>query len=131
MKKIRVVLADDNAALVAAVRETLDEEFEVVAAVENGSQAVDAVLELDPDVLIMDISMPVLDGLKASAALHAAGCRTKILVLSTHEAREFVAAALYAGASGYVIKRCLFSDLMPTIREALSGHKFVSLTTKM
>jgi len=121
-----VVLADDNAALMAAVRETLDEKFEVVAAVENGSQAVEAVLELDPDVLIIDISMPVMDGLKASAALHAVGCRTKILLLTNYEDSQFVAAALSTGASGYVFKRRLYDDLMPALREALLGHRFVS-----
>ena len=69
MDKIRVVLADDHKALLARVRRTLCEEFEVVATAEDGNQAVDAVVLLNPDVLVIDISMPVLDGLQAAKRL--------------------------------------------------------------
>jgi DNA-binding NarL/FixJ family response regulator len=128
MAKIRVVLADDHRGVVARVRRTLGEEFEVVDAVEDGNQAVDAVLTLDPDVLVIDISMPVLDGLQAARRLQKANCRAKILFLSIHEDQDFVAAALSAGASGYVTKARLAVDLVPAIRDALLGHMFVSQT---
>jgi DNA-binding NarL/FixJ family response regulator len=126
LAKIRVVLADDHQALLARVRGVLDEEYEVVGVVENGSQAVDAVLTLDPDVLVIDISMPVLDGLQAARQLQKANCRTKIVFLTIHEDNDFVTAAFGAGAVGYVIKACLSTDLVPAILEAMQGHTFVS-----
>lgn len=129
MAAIRVVLADDHHAVLAEVRQELGEEFEIVASVEDGVQAIDAVRRLDPDVLILDISMPVLNGLQAASRLQAANCRTKIVFLTIHEDPDFLKAALSAGASGYVTKSRL-SDLGPAIREALQGNTFVSQTVK-
>ena len=128
MGKIRVVLADDHPMVLAKVRQALVEGFEVVAAVEDGNQAVDAVLMLDPDVLVIDISMPILDGLQAAKQLQKANCHAKIVFLTIHEDYDFVTAALSAGASGYVTKARLSTDLVPAIREALRGHTFVSPT---
>lgn len=130
MAKIRVVLADDHQAVLARVSRTLMDEFEVVATAEDGNQAVEAVLALDPDVLVTDISMPLLDGLQVARRLQRANCRAKIVFLTIHEDRDFVDAALYAGASGYVTKARLSTDLVPAIREALLGHTFVSAALK-
>jgi len=129
MAKIRVVLADDHHAVLAEVRQELGEEFEIVAAVEDGGKAVEAVRRLDPDVLVLDISMPVLNGLQAASRLQADNCRTKIVFLTIHEDPDFLKAALSAGASGYVTKSRL-SDLVPAIREALLGRTFVSESVK-
>lgn len=126
MDKIRVVLADDHQEVIASVRRTLGEEFEIVEAVENGSEAVAAVLALDPDVLVTDISMPILDGLQAARRIQRTNGRTKIIFLSIHEDRDFLAAALSAGAAGYVIKPRLSTDLVRAIQEALQGNIFVS-----
>jgi DNA-binding NarL/FixJ family response regulator len=126
--KIRVVLADDHHAVVAKVRGVLGADFEVVDAVSDGSQAVDAVLRLDPEVLVIDISMPVLDGLQAASRLQQAKCRAKIIMLTIHEDQDYVDAALRAGASGYVTKSRLSTDLIPAIRAALQGRTFVSQT---
>jgi DNA-binding NarL/FixJ family response regulator len=79
LSKIRVVLADDHQQMIATVRRTLGEQFEVVSAVEDGKQAVDAVLRLNPDALIIDISMSVLNGLQAAKQLQTANSRTKII----------------------------------------------------
>jgi DNA-binding NarL/FixJ family response regulator len=128
MAKIRVVLADDHQAVVEKVRSVLGEEFEIVGAVADGNQAVDAVIVLDPDVLVIDVSMPVLDGLQAAARLQKANCRAKIIFLTIHEDQDYVAAALHVGASGYVTKSRLASDLVPAIRAALEGRTFVSQT---
>jgi DNA-binding NarL/FixJ family response regulator len=128
MAKIRVVLADDHRAVLDKVRRTLADGFEVVAMAEDGNQAVAAVLKLDPDVLVTDISMPLLDGLQLAKRLQAAHCRTKIVFLTVHEDQDFVTAAFDAGASGYVTKLRLTIDLVPAIREALLGHTFVSRT---
>ena len=126
MAKIRVVLADDHQDVIARVRQTLDEDFEIIDAVEDGNQAVDAVRLLDADVLVIDISMPVSNGLEAAKRLTAARSRAKIVFLTIHEDQDFVSAAISAGASGYVTKSRLSADLVPAIREALQGHKFVS-----
>ena len=128
MAKIRVVLADDHQAVVEKVRSVLGEDFEIVGAVADGNQAVDAVRVLDPDVLVIDISMPVLDGLQAAARLQKANCRAKIIFLTIHEDQDYVAAALHVGASGYVTKSRLTADLVPAIRAALQGRTFVSQT---
>ena len=78
MAKVRVVLANDHRAMLLVVRQILAEEFDVVAAVEGGAQAVDAIFKLNPDALVIDISMPILNGLQAAKQLQTAHCRSKI-----------------------------------------------------
>src|SRR5271163_2687544 len=124
--KIRVVLADDHREVIAKIRGVLGDEFEVVEAVVNGIQAVTAVLALDPDVFVTDISMPLLNGLQAARSIQKTNSRVKIIFLTIHEDRDFVAAAFSAGATGYVTKRRLSTDLVFAIQEALKGHTFVS-----
>jgi DNA-binding NarL/FixJ family response regulator len=124
--KIRVVLADDHREVIAKIRNILGDEYEIVEAAENGNQAVSAVLELDPDVFVTDISMPVLNGLQAARRIQKTNSRVKIIFLTIHEDRDFIAAAFSAGATGYVTKRRLSTDLVFAIQEALKGHTFVS-----
>ena len=124
--KIRVVLADDHPEMIAEVRRTLDEEFEVIDSVDDGNQAVDAVMMMDADILVTDISMPVLDGLQAANRLRAVNSRVKIIFFTVHEDRDYIAAALSTGASGYVTKARLKADLVHAIHEALRGNIFVS-----
>jgi DNA-binding NarL/FixJ family response regulator len=131
VSRIRVVLADDHQSVVTRVRETLGNEFVVIDAVKDGNQAVASVLSLDADVLVIDISMPVLDGLQAATQLQTVNCRTKIIFLTIHEDLDFVTAAFAAGASAYVIKSRLTVDLIPAIHAALLGNTFVSQTLKM
>jgi DNA-binding NarL/FixJ family response regulator len=121
-----VVLADDHPEMVAKVRRTIGEEFEIVGTVADGNQAVNAVLTLDPDVLVLDISMPIMDGISAAKQLQAANCRAKIVFLTIHNDRDYVAAATSAGALGYVTKGRLSYDLAIAIHEVLRGHSFVS-----
>jgi two-component system nitrate/nitrite response regulator NarL len=117
--KIRVVLADDNQQIIAMVRQTLGEEFEVLGTVGDGEQAVDAVLRLNPDALVIDISMPVLNAFQGARQLQTANCRTKIIFLSIYDSRDFVDAAFSAGASCYVNKGRLSTDLIPAIHAAM------------
>ena len=124
--KIRVVLADDHREMIATVRRTLGEEFDVVEIAENGNLALNAVLTLRPDVFVTDISMPVLDGLQVARRIQNSTIRTKIIFLSIHEDRDFLVAALAAGGVGYVIKSRLSTDLVLAIHEALKGNIFVS-----
>ena len=125
-KKFQVVLADDHRDFIAKVRAILADEFEVIQVSENGNQAVRAVLAMDPDVLVTDISMPILDGLQAARTIQEAHCRAKIVFLTIHEGGDFIAAALSAGGTGYVTKRRLSTDLVFAIRESMKGHIFVS-----
>jgi DNA-binding NarL/FixJ family response regulator len=129
--KIRVVLADNHQQMIATVRQTLGEEFEVVGAVEDGKQAVNAVLTLNPDALVIDISMPVLNGLQAAKQLQTADCRAKVVFLTVYEGRDFLEAAFSAGASGYVNKARLSTDLIPAIHEAMLGRIFISASLPM
>jgi DNA-binding NarL/FixJ family response regulator len=127
--KIRVVVADDNNQMIAMVRQTLGEEFEVVGTAENGKQAVNAVLALNPDAIVIDISMPVLNELQAAKQLQMADCQTKAIFLTIHEGGDFLDAAFSAGASGYVNKARLCTDLIPAIHQAMLGRTFISAPT--
>jgi len=130
MGKIRVLLADDHETLLARVRSILCKDFEVVGTVDNGRDAVAEVKRLDPDILVIDISMPVLNGLQAASQLHRKLCRTKIVFLTVHEDQDYVDAAFAAGASAYVTKPHVTSDLVPAIREALNGRTYISKSIK-
>jgi DNA-binding NarL/FixJ family response regulator len=126
MNKIRVLLADDHQTVLERVCEILGEDFEVVGKVNNGRDAVAQAERLDPDVLVIDISMPILNGLEAAQRLKAAKLRGKVVFLTVHEDKDFVAAAFSAGASGYVTKENVDTDLVPAIRDALEGRVYVS-----
>ena len=126
MGKIRVLLADDHETILSRVGIVLGEEFEIVGVVKNGRDAVVEARRLDPDVLVIDISMPILDGLQAVAQLRTTNHRIKVIFLTVHEDQDFVAAAFSAGASGYVTKSHLTTDLVPAIREALEGRTYIS-----
>lgn len=125
MSKVRVLLADDNETILARVRMVLGEGFDIVGAVGNGLDAVAAVQRLDPDVLLIDISMPILDGLQAVSRLRS-NPQTKVVFLTVHEDQDFVDAAFAVGASGYVAKADVTTDLVPAISEVLKGQKYLS-----
>ena len=126
MAIIRVLLADDNGEMLTDLRDELSEEFEIAGTAENGEEAVREVLRLDPDVLVLDLNMPVMNGLQVASLLREKHPRTKILFLTIHEEPEYISAAFSAGARGYVTKRRLGSDLRLAIREAYDGRKFLS-----
>jgi DNA-binding NarL/FixJ family response regulator len=122
MPRFRVLLADDHPAILARVSDLLSSEFDVVAAVGNGQAAVDAATLLQPDLVILDVSMPVLNGLDAAARIADGSSRPHIMFLTVHEDAEFLDAARSVGAQGYVVKRTLAGDLLPAIRLVLSGQ---------
>jgi DNA-binding NarL/FixJ family response regulator len=126
MGRIRVLLADDHQAVLERVRGLLGEDFDIVGAVSNGRDAVAETGRLDPDVLVIDISMPILNGLQAAHRLKTAHNRAKVVFLTVHKDEDFVSAALSAGASAYVVKSDIGSDLVSAIREALAGRHYVS-----
>jgi CheY-like chemotaxis protein len=104
-----------------AIEEVLSSSFDIVAAVADGRQAVEAVARLDPDVVVLDISMPVLDGFGAARELVGRGARAKLLFLSVHASDKYVAAAVDAGGHGYVAKPRLATDLEDAIAHVLQG----------
>ena len=124
-----MLIADDHEMILARVRVVLAEDFDIVSAVNNGWDAVTEVQRLDPDVLVIDISMPILNGFQAVSQLRSLNLRTKFVFLTVHKDQEFIAAAFSAGASGYVIKEHMRTDLVPAIREALEGRTYVSQST--
>lgn len=126
MSKIRILLADDHQAVLEHVRVLLGEDFDIVGAVNNGREAVVAALRLNPDVLVIDISMPDVNGLQAAHQLQVAKQPTKVVFLTVHTGQDFVTAALSAGASGYVTKSDVATDLIPAIHEVLAGGIYVS-----
>jgi DNA-binding NarL/FixJ family response regulator len=123
---IRVFLADDNRDMLADIRSELDQQFAIVGTASSGKDVVTAVLEVDPDVLVLDITMPLLNGIEVASYVHARKCRAKILFLTIHEEPEYIDAAFAAGATGYVTKRRLASDLATAVREVFYGRKFLS-----
>jgi DNA-binding NarL/FixJ family response regulator len=126
LSKIRVLVADDHQAVLNAVQRHLSEEFELVGAAANGQEALEAVHQLDPDVLVTDVSMPVLNGFEVASTLQANKSRAKIIFLSLNSASEFHRAAFAVGASGYVSKTRLATDLTLAIRVVWSGSTFIS-----
>jgi DNA-binding NarL/FixJ family response regulator len=126
VNRARILLADDHKEMRDRVRRHLEREFEVLEAVENGRALLEAASELQPDVCLLDISMPVMNGIDTARKLKDSGSTAKIVFLTIHEDLDFVQAALKTGASGYVIKRRMASDLRIAIKEALAGRTFIS-----
>jgi DNA-binding NarL/FixJ family response regulator len=125
MSRIRVLLADDKELILAHVRTVLGAEFEIVGTASSGMEAIAEVTRLKPDVLVIDISMPILNGLEAVSRLQPQST-TKAVFLTVHEGQDFIAAAFDAGASAYVAKADVDPDLVPAIMRALEGGRFIS-----
>lgn len=127
MTKIRVLLADDHAVLRAGIRALLDmqPDIEVIGEASDGHQAVARARELKPDIVLMDIGMPGLDGLAATRQIKETFPQTHILILTQHENKEYVLPALKLGASGYVLKRAEGDELITAIRTVHAGGTFL------
>jgi DNA-binding NarL/FixJ family response regulator len=128
MSKVRILLADDHAGVRELVESMLEPTFEVVGTVDNGKALVETALRLQPDVIITDISMPILSGIEAAKQLKQLGSRAKLVFLTVHSDPEFVRACLNVGACGYIVKLHMDSDLLPAVREAFAGRIFLSRT---
>jgi len=126
--KIKILLADDNSAILKRVAQTIGTEFEVVAAVNEGSSAFRECQRLKPDVVVLDISMGEPSGIDVARQLRDSGSLSKVVFLTVHEDPDFVSAALGVGGMAYVLKSRLSADLLSAIRAALSGEVFVSPT---
>lgn len=126
MTRPRVLLADDHKIVLEGLRSLLDEEFELVGTVEDGRALVAKVRELEPDVVIADISMPLLNGIEALRQLKDIGSRTKVIFLTMHSDVTYATRAFEAGASGFVLKHSAPSELVTAIRDALNGRTYVT-----
>ncbi len=126
MQKVRVLLADDQQEILEAVSRLVDGEFSVVAVVKDGQQAIEAAARLDPDLLVLDISMPILTGIEAATRLRQSGSRANVIFLTVYSYPDYVEAAFSAGGLGYVLKSRLALDLIPAMREVSRGRTFVS-----
>ena len=122
----RILVADDHRAMLDNLVQLLSSEFEVVAAVTDGLAAVTTATRLEPELLVLDIAMPGLNGIAAAARLKASGSTAKVVFVTNLHDREFVQEALALGTVGFVVKDRLVADLLPAIRTVLAGQSFVS-----
>ncbi len=126
MNRPRVLLADDHLMMREKVTRLLESEFDIIGAVTDGQALLDEAAVLDPDIVVLDITMPGLPGIEVARRLREAGSHAKIVFLTVHEDPDFIREALATGALGYVVKPRLTSDLLVAMREALEGRSFVS-----
>lgn len=126
MDRPRILVADDHDVILDMVLSLLQPEFEVVGTATNGIDLISAAQRLQPDVIVLDITMPILNGIEAAHEIQEAGLKVNFVFLTVHERSSFVRACFEEGASAYVTKSRLKTDLIPAIREALSGHHFIS-----
>ena len=122
----RVVVADDLESVLDDVVTLLRDAFNVVGMVSGGQTALAAILKLEPDLVVMDISMSGMTGIEVARELKCRGNKTRIVFLTVHEDSDIIATCLSVGALGYVSKALMDSDLIPAMNEALAGRVFVS-----
>ena len=126
-RQIRILLADDHQILRSGLRGLIERQprFEVVAEADQGRTAVQLCRKRSPDVVIMDISMPDLNGIEATRQILRDSPNTKVIILSVHSSQRFVAEVFKAGASGYLLKDCSFEDLVSAIFAVYAGETYL------
>jgi DNA-binding NarL/FixJ family response regulator len=122
----RVLLADDHTLMLEGIRLMLEPEFELVGAVEDGRALLAAARKFKPDVILLDISMPLLNGIDAAVQLQRTSPSAKLIFVTMHADADYVTEAFRSGASGYLLKRAAASELLTAIREVLKGNQYVS-----
>jgi two-component system response regulator NreC len=125
---IRVLIADDHKIMLAGLRSLLEKQtdFDVVGEAENGRKAVQMAQEKTPDVVVMDVSMPDLNGIEATKQIVESLKATRVIALSMHSDKRFVMGMLRAGASGYLLKDCASQELANAIHQVAKGKKYLS-----
>jgi len=123
--KPTIVLADDHSGMLSKVSEVLGEDFTIVAKVGDGRASIEAAIEFVPDILILDIAMPNMDGIQAAREIQRRQLKSKIIFLTVQEDADYVQTAHEMGAS-FVLKPKLHTDLLIAIKEVLRGKRFVS-----
>lgn len=128
MKKIRILLADDHQILREGLRSLLEQhdDIEVVGEANNGREAVELVIKLNPNVVLMDIAMPLLNGLEATRQIKRDCPKTNVLILTVHDDEEYVRQLLAVGAMGYILKYAAAAELIDAIRCVAQGEAVLS-----
>jgi DNA-binding NarL/FixJ family response regulator len=131
MTPVSIVLADDQELLRMGFRLVLEAQpdLEVAGEAGDGEQAVELVAELDPDIVLMDVRMPTMDGVEATRRIVAAGARSRVIILTTFDLDEYAYSALRAGASGFLLKDAPPADLLSAIRSVACGDAVVAPST--
>ena len=126
MKKPRVLMADDHSLILAGLRKLVDGECDVVGTVEDGRALVEAAQRLRPDLILLDISMPLLNGLEAARQLRPLVPESKLIFLTMHASPTYATEAFQAGACGYLLKRSAASELSLAIKSVLQGQHYLT-----
>lgn len=127
-RRPRLLLGESNEGFVKLITSMLPDSYDLVGVCRDGVEAMQSTMDLDPDVLLVDVVMPEMDGIQIARELRALKSRTKVIMITGIEDPQFVRAALAAGAKGYVFKLRLEKDLTKALREVLGGEVFVSLS---
>ena len=125
-KRPTAIIADDNRGVHSLLRRVMEVEFEVVHTVLDGEALLEAALRLEPELIVVDVVMPVLDGIEAVMRLKARSCSAAVVFISTDAGEESVRRAFQTGARSFVRKASAAEDLLPAARAALRGQRFVS-----
>jgi len=126
MRHARVLLADDHTMVAQGLASLLREEFDLVGTVGDGQALIDAAQRLQPDVIVADMTMPVMDGLEALHRLKAQRSPAKVIFLTMHADAQLATEALRAGASGYVLKHAAGEELLSAMQEVLQGRTYLT-----
>jgi DNA-binding NarL/FixJ family response regulator len=126
MAHLRVLVAEDYEAMRERIVSTLSKEYEVIGAVGDGESLVEAARNLQPDLLVVDVSMPIMGGIEAAKRLREGGSTARIVFLTVHEDPDCIRACLAAGGLGYVVKSRLGVDLLPALGHAIAGRPYIS-----
>ena len=126
MSRSSILIADDHQILAEGIRGLVEPEFQVVGVVADGRELLAAAAELQPDVIVADITMPSLNGIDAAVKLREANVAAKVIFLTQHRDVAYARRAIEAGAVGYVLKHSLSSELLTAIREALAGRTYIT-----
>jgi len=131
MRKPRILLADDHALVLEGFRRILEGHYELVGTVGDGRALLEAAKTMHPDIVILDISMPLLNGIDAAAQLKKICPKAKLIIMTMHADTDYVRSAFEAGASAYVLKRSAVDELEQAIRAVIEGHSYITpLITK-
>lgn len=122
----RILLADDHTLMLEGIRLMLEPEFQLVGSVEDGQALLAAARKLVPDVILLDISMPLLNGIDAAVQLRKILPSARLIFVTMHADTDYVTEAFRSGASGYLLKRAAASELLTAVREVLKGNYYVS-----